>query len=97
MHICLYMFFITSYIHTLLISAPQIASPYLTLAMAYEETGDMDKHYQVSSLCVISKFLYSLHGVLYILYTPKPCRNLQFSKIFITHPYHTMSLDIVTY
>ena len=33
----------------LVVSAPQIASPYLTLAMAYEETGDMDKHYQVST------------------------------------------------
>ena len=49
------------YIHTFMVHislilcvAPQIASPYLTLAMAYEEIGDMDKHYQVSAICRIN-------------------------------------------
>ena len=40
--------------YSFVISAPQIASPYLTLAMAYEETGDTDKHYQVRAPYVVS-------------------------------------------
>ena len=57
MYVCVYVCYVrmyVCYVRMYVCVAPQIASPYLTLAMAYEEIGDMDKHYQVSSLCSIN-------------------------------------------